>query len=131
MLKGFPAQAMCCRAAQSPAGLPTPESVHQSVLRVAPGLATPGHARGTERRGDRTHALPPAASPLLRSRDPAQLRPGLQPRPTCLALPLTVPRRAPPSSQHVMTQDVVAPYSSCCQSFWGWAGVCTSTCFPT
>lgn len=117
MLKGFPAQEMCSGAAQSPAGLPPLESVQQSVLRVAPGLASPGHAWGTERRGDRTHALPPAASPLLRSRDPAQLRPGLQPRPTCLAPPPTVPRRASPSSQHVMTQDVVTPFTSCSQSF--------------
>lgn len=124
VLKGFPAPAMFRRAAQSPAWQPTPSpstSPSSGSLRAEPLRDMRGapSVEGTAH----TRCRPPGAGSSAAA-TPRKLRPGLQPRPTCSAPPRTVPRRAPPSSQHVMTQDVVTPNTSSSQRFWEWGGVC-------
>lgn len=98
---GFPAPAVCRRsgagsAATSPQSPSVRPSVHRSVRSLAPGRASPEHAPSAERRVACTHALPPAADRLLRSRDPAQPGHAPWPRPTCSAPPLAAPRGVPP-----------------------------------
>lgn len=75
------------------------ESVRPSTSQSARSLRAeplPSTRRAPSVEGNRTHALPPAADRLLRSRDPAQPGHAPWPRPTCSVPPLAAPRGAPP-----------------------------------
>lgn len=101
----------------------------RSLARPAPSLsgARVGHraSRGPHTRAAARRRRP--APPRLR---PCAARPRPQPRPTCSAPPPAAPRGAPPSSQHVMTQDAVTPCLSHPAEVQGLGRSSPGTCFP-
>lgn len=118
-----------------PRSAATAGSVHQPVRAIARSLARPGPSYSGARVGHRASRGPHTRAAARRRPAPPRprpcaARPRPRPRPTCSAPPPAAPKGAPPSSQHVMTQDAVTPCLSHPAEVPGLGRSSPGTCFP-